>query len=157
MAQAPHIYCKNQDCKNADGKQPIPLPYPIQPKTNQHPSVWPPACFEVNIACPECDRVFLYKKQDVRWRPSPPTDQGQDQTSTYKNAEWWLVGFPCAGKNCKIRVEFLAMTREGETVGVVHEKLPRGAYDGKCKKGHAYANRGIGPYTVTQFFEFEGS
>jgi uncharacterized Zn-finger protein len=157
MALAPHVFCKNPECSCADGLLPIPLPYPNQPKTNQHPSVWPPAYFEEAIACPECDRVFVYKKQDVRWLPIPQMVQGQAQKSPYSNASWWLVTFDCGGYNCKIRVGFLAMTREGEAVDVVHRKLPVGAYEGKCKSGHHYMDRGTGPYMVTQFFEFEGS
>ena len=157
MALVPHIYCKNPDCKNADGKQPIPLPYPIQPKTNQHPSVWPPAYFEEAIACPECGQVFLYMKQDVRFLPSPQTGQDQDQKSPYSNAAWWLVTFSCAGQNCKILVRFLAMTRAGEIVDVVRRKMPAGAYVGECKNGHPYSARGIGPYVVTEFLEFPGS
>lgn len=153
----PVVFCKNPDCINADEKNPTPLPYPNHPETSLHPSVWPPAYFEQTVACPECDRVFLYKKQDVHWRPDPQTGQDQEKDSPYTNASWWLVSFQCGGKGCKLLVQLLAMTREGETVGVVYEKLPRGSYDGKCKKGHAYADRGTGPYQVVAFPGFEGS
>ena len=152
MALTPHIFCKNPKCKDADDKHPIPLPYPNPQETNQYPLGWLPDYFEENVACPECDRVFLYKKSDVRWLPYPQRDQGQPKSSPYSNAAWWLVVFDCGGKNCKIRVEFLAMTREGETRDVVDQKLPAGVYDGKCKNGHPFSGRGIGPYTMTQFF-----
>jgi hypothetical protein len=157
MAITPHVYCKNLDCTNAHRKQPIPLPYPNQPRTNQHPSVWPPAYFEANLACPECDQVSLYKKSDVHWLIPIQPGQYQSKSTQYNRGSWCLVSFDCGGQNCGIRVEFLVLTPDGESIDAISQKLPAGAYVGKCKKGHPYSDRGTGPYQTAPFPEFPGS
>jgi hypothetical protein len=124
---------------------------------SQHPSVWPPKYFEVNVGCPECGLVSLYTEPCLLWIPSQTQDHDQAQENPYSNAAWWLVEFDCAEQNCGIHVEFLAVTHGGETIGDLLEKLSRGDYVGKCKKGHAYSNAGIDSCSINQFFEFPGS
>jgi hypothetical protein len=153
----PYICCKNPECKSAVEKQPIPLPYPSQPKTSHHQSVWPPKYFEEKFGCPECGLVSVYNARDVHWSPSQTQDQGQDQKSLYSTAVWWSVTFHCVGQNCGTRVQFHVLTAGKEKTGDVLSQLASGFYRGSCKHGHPYHSRGTGPYNIQPVPELPGS
>ena len=145
---SPNIYCMNPECIKA--KQPIPFPYPSNPQTFHHPSVWPPAYFETKFGCPECGLVSIYRRADVTWIPSQETDQSQVQKSASSNAVWWSIEFWCGGDNCRARIRFQSLTSQEEKADAVLSKLTHGFYRGDCKRGHPYDRRGIGPYSITQ-------
>jgi hypothetical protein len=131
-------FCKNPECKNGDEKTPIRLPAPTLPGKAQHPTNWPED-WQATLACPACDHVFSYSREDVRLeisRKAGPAD------FSWTTGVAFSIGFLCGISGCGTHVTFHAWLPEGTNSRDVLAKLGNGGYMGACSNGH--------PYTVTE-------
>jgi hypothetical protein len=144
MPYCPLLFCSNTNCRLYSGG--LLLPYPNPPKTKPDPMPWPTDAWQALILCPECKRVHIHTKADIRWRAR--TDEDYEGYRLY--AAWFCARFECAVSGCGTPVELHVAMGVGTTTRAVDNTLRSGDVDGILPCGHLFVPPPLGKCKVVR-------
>ncbi len=99
MYLQPVVRCKNPDCPIPSAAR-IRLPYPDPPKTGATAPNWPQDGWRLRLICRDCDRWYVYEKNDVMWASySSPLADASD-------VEFQCIELECGEPSCGSRTRW---------------------------------------------------
>jgi hypothetical protein len=136
MYLQPVVRCKNPDCPIPSAAR-IRLPYPDPPKTGATPPNWPQDGWRLRLICRDCDRWYVYEKNDVMWASySSPLGDASDLA-------FQCIELECSEPGCGSRTRWhvLDNTQLSETELV--EFVLRADPVVVCENGHSLSISGV--------------